>query len=402
MGYNGGINKRGYYRRNNGMYSKSSMKYGNKILTNFISGGISLLSIFANTSTSNTTNYYDATTEHFNPKKERIKYIVCSTLAILSPILGFYLYVFMDWWMFFSVILSLLLEFVFCAIIIRFNDEKNDELYLNQTHYYIYSDEIENFTKEYKINFKILKGLSITLLILNLYPFFLLTAYYCNIWWGWSGENIFVIGIIISELCYNIAFIIMLHKEYITANTYDEIITREETQASNKKDLTPIKKEKEINSKLTKSPLNEITPKSTIKLSKINGEYVEEFKSPYGKLHIKEKSASIQFYFPGIDARYNGTFFSISETDIDKYIKAYTSNWKIAEELQNKAQEIPNTEIKQSGAMNMNIIVTNKEITLFLHKYHLPIRTKAECEEIINLFLTAKLRIKEIQNKLFT
>jgi hypothetical protein len=32
MGYNGGINKRGYYRRNNGMYKKSSSKFGEKLL----------------------------------------------------------------------------------------------------------------------------------------------------------------------------------------------------------------------------------------------------------------------------------------------------------------------------------------------------------------------------------
>ena len=43
MGYNGGINKRGYYRREHGMYKKSSYRFGEKILSNFIKGGISLL-----------------------------------------------------------------------------------------------------------------------------------------------------------------------------------------------------------------------------------------------------------------------------------------------------------------------------------------------------------------------
>lgn len=43
MGYNGGINKRGYYRRNHGMFSKSSYRSGGKILSNLIIGGLGLL-----------------------------------------------------------------------------------------------------------------------------------------------------------------------------------------------------------------------------------------------------------------------------------------------------------------------------------------------------------------------
>lgn len=42
---------------------------------------------------------------------------------------------------------------------------------------------------------------------------------------------------------------------------------------------------------------------SEIELPEIGGEYVEPFKSPYGKLHVRAKSASIKFYFPGPDAR---------------------------------------------------------------------------------------------------
>lgn len=48
MGYNGGINKRGYYRRQNGMYKKSSYRYGEKILSNFIKVGIGLITDVAN------------------------------------------------------------------------------------------------------------------------------------------------------------------------------------------------------------------------------------------------------------------------------------------------------------------------------------------------------------------
>lgn len=43
MGYNGGINKRGYYRRNHGMYRKSSYRSGEKILSGLILGGLGLV-----------------------------------------------------------------------------------------------------------------------------------------------------------------------------------------------------------------------------------------------------------------------------------------------------------------------------------------------------------------------
>lgn len=53
MGYNGGINKRGYYRRYHGMYRKSSYRSGEKILSDLVLGGLELIST-AVSSTSNT------------------------------------------------------------------------------------------------------------------------------------------------------------------------------------------------------------------------------------------------------------------------------------------------------------------------------------------------------------
>ena len=52
MGYNGGINKRGYYRRYHGMYRKSSYRSGEKILSGLIIGGLELIPTAAS-STSN-------------------------------------------------------------------------------------------------------------------------------------------------------------------------------------------------------------------------------------------------------------------------------------------------------------------------------------------------------------
>ena len=143
------------------------------------------------------------------------------------------------------------------------------------------------------------------------------------------------------------------------------------------------------------------TLESDIKLPSISGEYVEPFKFPYGKLHVDSKGASISFYFPGPDARYKGTHFYIWEEDIDKYIQAYQNNWETGTQLREKAKETPNTELKQVGEMRMNIVATASSFTIYLHQYHLPIYKKKDYEEMVMLLQRAKLRIKEVRNKLF-
>ena len=140
---------------------------------------------------------------------------------------------------------------------------------------------------------------------------------------------------------------------------------------------------------------------SNVKLPKISGEYVEVFKSPYGKLHINSTYASIQFYFPGPDARYRGTHFTIWEEDIDKYIKAYQNNWETGIKLREKAKETPKTELKQVGEMSMNIVATSHSFTIYLHHYHLPIYYKKDYEEMVMLLQQAKLKTKEVRSKLF-
>ena len=56
MGYNGGINKRGYYRRNHGMYRKSSYRSGEKILSGLILGGLGLVATAVSSASSQNTS----------------------------------------------------------------------------------------------------------------------------------------------------------------------------------------------------------------------------------------------------------------------------------------------------------------------------------------------------------
>lgn len=61
MGYNGGINKRGYYRRYHGMYRKSSGRSGEKIVSGLILGGLGLIA--AATTPPHTTKSYSYRTK---------------------------------------------------------------------------------------------------------------------------------------------------------------------------------------------------------------------------------------------------------------------------------------------------------------------------------------------------
>lgn len=129
----------------------------------------------------------------------------------------------------------------------------------------------------------------------------------------------------------------------------------------------------------------------------INGYYSESLISG-GTLEISRNLAKIHFYFPGIDRRYNGTFFDIQESEIDAYIEAYRDNWKQAEELITTAKLHPNTKLAQSGKKGIKIEVCNDEITLFLHIYYLPIRSKEECDKMIENLEYAKKRIAQIRS----
>ena len=93
----------------------------------------------------------------------------------------------------------------------------------------------------------------------------------------------------------------------------------------------------------------------------------------YGTLRIGHSHAFIEFYFPGPDARYKGTFISIQEDEIDKYINAYRDNWRTAEELQVKVSDTPEAKFNQLGELGMNITVTQNSIMLCIDNYHLPI-----------------------------
>lgn len=398
MGYNGGTNKRGYYRRFNGMYSKSSYRSGEKILSNFILGGVGLLATGAKAISKMSDNMpYDNLykEEHLNLRIQKAKYIICGILSIICPIAGYISHAYYGWWLFFSMLIfggiSVIINCITALFETNFTFGK-----------YIYEDELEHMTLECRKILKTHKIFMIAASILNIYPLiFIISEIITPPPYGEIKIGFLSILLTIFNIGLPIAFAGGSFYDLKTLNKTLSKNTRRRRTKTAETGSTTNKNAKSSNSGHDSSAEEDETLKLEIHLPKISGEYVEPFYGQHSKLHIRPHSADIQFYFPGPDLRYNGTFFQITENEIDAYIQAYKINWLKAKELYEKAQELPNTELKITGEKNMEIWATNKYFTIYLHKYHLPIATEKEYKDIINQLHIAKLRIEEIRQKLF-
>jgi hypothetical protein len=415
----------GYRRTGSNIFKTRSNKKMTSLVSKTMAYG--MLAPFAaldSMSSSGHSTYIPGDSKHYNPRKHKLKIIICGILALLCPIAGLVLFViphvhhfnwllchylnwclYYDWYMFFSVILFGFIELL--VFMIALDDEvtyclenSSGGIIYSHVYKYIYQDEFDSVSKEYCKNLNIIIRIMIATTILNLYPFILL---FSGLWWlDFGSEITFILALLVVIL--NIVFIIVALKNKKYKDVW-EIRKRPKTEEKNNANFNS--KPNNHNDKI--NPVNKYnvsnntqqsnTNVSNFPIPKINGEYTEEFMDNYGTLRIGSTHAQIEFYFPGPDARYKGTFISIQENEIDKYINAYKNNWKTAEELQKKVLGT-NTEFK-CGEMDMNIIVSQNSIELCLSHYKLPIYSKEECDDIINHFNIAKYRIKEIRQKLF-
>ena len=211
MGYNGGINKRGYYRRYNGMYSKSSYRSGSKLLSNTVLGGLGLIgagvSAFSELADS-APEVAKSDYKHFSPKRHRVKYIICGIIALLCPIASFATFTFASWPIFFSILLFGIIEIIPCAASCSL---ENDLTY--DTYYY--QNEVDEIISKCKRSIQIYIGFLIALFILNLYPSVYLILdlagedYYE--WWGFGSELTMLLYVI--KIFFNGFFIYMAFNE---------------------------------------------------------------------------------------------------------------------------------------------------------------------------------------------
>ena len=414
----------GYRRTGSNIFKTRS----NKKMTSLVSktmayGMMAPFAALDSMSSSGHSSYIPGEPKHYSSKKHKLKIIICGILALLCPIAGLVLFViphlnwflyhylnwglYYDWYMFFSVILFGFIELL--VFMIALDDEvtyclenSSGGIIYSHVYKYIYKDEFDSVSKEYCKNLSIIIRIMIVTLIINLYPFILA---FLGLWGlDFGSEITFILALLVVIL--NILFIIVALKNKKYKDVW-EIRKRPKTEEkssanSNSKSHNYNDKTNLVN-KRTESNNGQQSDVdvSNLTIPKINGEYTEEIMRTYGTLRIGSFHAFIEFYFPGPDARYKGTFISINENDIDKYINAYKNNWQTAEKLQVKIFDTPDAKFNQLGEMGMNITVSHNSITLCIDSYHLPICSRKECDDIINHLNIAKHRIKEIRQRLF-
>lgn len=398
----------GYRRTGSNIFKTRS----NKKMTSLVSktmayGMMAPFAALDSMSSSNNFSYIPRDPKHYNPKKHKNGIIIGGILALLCPIVGFITFHYFDWFMFFSVLLFGGIEVL--VFMITLDDENtyclensSGDIMYSHVYKYIYQDEFDSISKDYCENLNIIIRIMIATSIINLYPFIF---FFLGLWdLDFGSEITFILALLVVFL--NIHFIVVALKNKKYKDIW-EIRKRPKIEEKNNTNFNS--KSNSRNDKInhvnkynvsnnTQQSNNNV---SNLSIPKINGEYTEEFMRNYGTLRIGHSHAFIEFYFPGPDARYKGTFISIQENEIDKYINAYRDNWRTAEELQVKVSDTPEAKFNQLGELGMNITVTQNSIMLCIDNYHLPICSQEECDNIINHFNIAKYRIKEIRQRLF-
>lgn len=417
MGYNGGINKRGYYRRNHNMISKSSVNFGMRVMDKALFGWTKALK-----SNSKGRSYCSSPlvrkAQHFNPKRQKCDYIIWGIFAVSCPIVGILLFFLEDWCVFFTIAIFGFVEFMFLVWLGIFEKEAL-EFYDNHPfiYYYLYQDEVEQVVVEVNKNIKLQKVILLTVFVLNLYPIvfllidliLMLMGSYLEVYkwiYGSIGELV-TCALIIFNLIFK--YPLYFERKNIDVETVKSVFEIRKRPEEVKESLKIEKVEEKIDthfnntSAFVQNPASKMSVSVDVVLPKLGGEYIETFKSlhMHGTLHVKKDVAYIVFSLPEADVVDKNESFIVQEYNIDKFILAYEKNWIFAKQLQEKLNETSKLEIRQAGAMGMNIVVTEKTIVLYLHRRHLPIYTKEECDELIKFLYVSKHRISEVRSKLF-
>ena len=127
------------------------------------------------------------------------------------------------------------------------------------------------------------------------------------------------------------------------------------------------------------------------------GEYKESLKSG-GSLIVSEKDWKIQYYFPGPDLRYNGTWKTIFSKDVNKYIEAWKNNF--ATYLKLKSQLSLEGTYEKIGEAGMKISIGGYWDGVCIDSWHMNVRTQEKIDAIIEDYLNAKKKAIAIQEML--
>jgi hypothetical protein len=124
------------------------------------------------------------------------------------------------------------------------------------------------------------------------------------------------------------------------------------------------------------------------------GSYIEQL--PFGgSLHIRNDVWSIGYYFPGPDARYNGSHKSIKGQDVEPLVEVLRMAWSELASL--AASAPPETRVTREYKHEVSISVSGTGNCLYLFSYRISIRTEQQLLEIVESYRHALDRVPRVQ-----
>lgn len=152
-------------------FSIRDERYGSKLISSLFAVPLSLGASFLFSSLDGESNLNNSDTfELFKEKHLTLRYIIINILAILCPVAGMITYTFLDWWMFFSIL-------IFGTIGVLFST--SSQIFVDKIRIYYIYDKM-TYTEQIdkcKSLLKILMFFNIVYLILSTYPFISMILY---------------------------------------------------------------------------------------------------------------------------------------------------------------------------------------------------------------------------------
>lgn len=103
-----------------------------------------------------------------------------------------------------------------------------------------------------------------------------------------------------------------------------------------------------------------------------------------GTLEVTTRGFRIRYYFPGPDARSNGTFVDLDGSRLMEYIGAYKENWNDFRQL--KASIPAGGEFQKAGQLGMQLRIGSFREGVCIQAYHMPLATKEAVQAVIDSY----------------
>ncbi|KAA5971990.1 MULTISPECIES: hypothetical protein [unclassified Pantoea] len=114
-----------------------------------------------------------------------------------------------------------------------------------------------------------------------------------------------------------------------------------------------------------------------------------------GKLKVSKKTWEIEYYYPGLDGRYSGAFFTIYSNEIDSFTQSLINNF--VEYIDLKGKIPAGGDYQKPGEKGMMIAVGRLFEGVSIHGFNDFISIDEQLKNRINSFEIAKKRALKIQ-----